>query len=195
MKRPAKSKYEPDTKIKKRNLAFYDLEFTGLNFDHEVIEIGCVLVSQPDYKIIKKWLVKIKPSHIENADKNSLRIVEYSEEKWKNALSLKKALNEFNRIAKEAVLVGYNSVWDFMFLKKAYYEAGLDPAFHWQNLDVLPMAFTLLNGENIKGFRMVEVANFLKIKKLHWHNPLDDAMITYEIFIKLLEYKNKKYGQ
>ena len=124
-----------------------------------------------------------------------MRIVGYSEEKWKNALPLKKALNEFNRITKEAVLVGYNSVWDFMFLKKAYYEAGLDPAFHWQNLDVLPMAFTLLNGENIKGFRMVEVANFLKIKKLHWHNPLDDAMITYEIFIKLLEYKNKKYGQ
>src|SRR3989344_7097036 len=115
MKRPPKSKYEPDTKIKTRNLAFYDLEFTGLDFNHEVIEIGCVLVSQPDLKIIKEWLVKIKPSHIENADKNSLRIVEYSAEKWKNALPLKRALNEFNKIAKGSVLIGYNSVWDFMF--------------------------------------------------------------------------------
>src|SRR3989344_3830134 len=105
MKRPPKSKYEPDTKIKKRNLAFYDLEFTGLNFDHEVIEIGCVLVSQPDFKILKEWLIKIKPSHIENADKNSLKIVEYSDKKWENAVILKKALKEFNKITKNAVLV------------------------------------------------------------------------------------------
>ena len=192
MKRPAKSKYKTDTRIKKRKLAFYDLEFSGLDLNQEIIEIGCLLVSQPDLKIVKEWKVMVKPKHLESADMNSLRIVGYSDRKWHNAVPLKEALVKFNKIARNTVLVGYNSVWDFMFLKKAYYDCGLETTFHWQCLDVLSMAYALLGKENLKGYRMTEVAKFLGLEMKRWHDPLEDSRLTYKMYKKLLEYKNQK---
>ena len=54
--------------MKKHNLAFIDIETTGLNLlKHEIIEIGCVLTT-PELKVIEEFELKIKPEHIENAD-------------------------------------------------------------------------------------------------------------------------------
>ena len=39
--------------------------------------------------------------------------------------------------------------------------------------------------KSIKGMRMKEVEKFLKIKHGVWHNPLDDAKATYEIWKKI----------
>lgn len=181
--------YKPETRIKERILAFVDLEFSGLEMSHEVVQIGCVLVNQPNFNIIKEWERKVKPKHIENADKNSLEIIGYSESKWKDAVTLKQALTEFNKLAKDAALVGYNTSWDFIFLKKAYYDEKIKPTFHWQVLDVLSMAFLILYEKGIKGFRMTEVAEHFGIKNGSWHDALQDARATYEIFLKLINYE------
>ena len=73
-----------------KNLAFVDVETTGLNPDtHEIIELGCVIVSQegvgsgkPSFKIIGEIDIKIKPEHIENADPVALRVNGYDEVDW-----------------------------------------------------------------------------------------------------------------
>lgn len=179
-------KFQPNTGIRKKPLIFVDLEFSGLNLSNEVIEIGCLVVDPKTLKIKKEWLDKIKPEEIKKADPNSLEIVGYSREEWKDALSLRDAMLKFNKIAKGGVLVGYNVAWDFMFLEKSFFELGIKPAFHWQILDVLSMVFLKFYEENkIKGFRMREVEKFLKIKHGVWHNPLDDARATYEMFLKI----------
>ena len=186
-------KFQPNTGIKKRPLVFVDLEFSGLDLDHEVIEIGCLVVDQTNWKIKKEWLAKIKPREIDEADPNSLNIIGYSEEKWKGAISLREAMLKFNKIAKDGVLVGYNVASDFMFLEKSFFELGIRPAFHWQIIDVLSMAFSkFYNKSGIKGFRMREVEEFLKIKHGVWHNPLDDSRATYQMFLKIFGIKNGK---
>jgi DNA polymerase III alpha subunit (gram-positive type) len=179
-------KYVADTHIKDRPLAFVDLEFTGLGAEHEVLQIGCVLVNQPDFSVIGEWEAKVKPRHIENADKKSLKLVGYNAAKWKDALSLADALEQFNVFAKDAVLIGYNIVGDFYQLKKSYHQVGLEPAYHWQVLDVLSMIFAELYQSGLGGFRMREVVRYFHLKNQHWHDALVDARATYEIFIKLM---------
>ncbi len=157
-RKPKKKKmplrYEPDTHIKERLLAFVDLEFSGLGAEHEVLQIGCVLVNQPDFQVIGEWEAKVKPRHVEDGDRKSLKIAGYSARKWKDALSLKEALEQFNTFASGAVLVGYNVVGDFYQLKKSYHQVGLVPSYHWQVLDVLSMIFAALYRSNMDGFRM-----------------------------------------
>ncbi len=183
-------RYKTDTKIKERPLVFVDLEFSGLELKHEVIELGCLVVDQSDWKIKKEWHVKIKPVHIERADRNALKIIGYAKKKWGNAISLREALLKFNEIAKDGVLIGYNVGWDFMFLEKSFHELKIRPSFHWQVLDVLSMAFNeFYKTRSISGLRMKEVEEHLSIKHGVWHNPLDDARATYEIFLKLFHGK------
>lgn len=185
-KRPLR--YQPNTRIKNRPLIFVDLEFSGFELKNEIISIGCLAVKQPEFKIIKEWTAKAKPAHLENADKNSLTIVGFSKKDWEDARPLKKVLEEFNEIAKDGVLVGYNIAWDFFFLKKSLSRLEIKPKFHWQILDVMSMAFQkFYRWPSIKGFRMKEVESFLGIEHGHWHDPLDDARATYEIFLKLLK--------
>lgn len=181
-------KYKIDTKIKERNLAFFDLEFSGLNFDNEIIEIGCILVDSSNFEVIKEFFTKVKPQNLSLADKNSLEMVGYSEEKWKDAFSLKEALEKFDSIVEGAVLAGYNSAWDFSFLVKSYWKENLKISFHWQILDVMSMAYEKLYDKGISSFRMSEVAKFLGIENKVWHNALEDAKLTFEIFKKLRDY-------
>ncbi len=186
-------KFVADTGIKRRPLVFVDLEFSGMDLDNEVIEIGCLVVDQKSWQIKKEWHAKVRPKEIKSADKETLNIVGYSKDKWKGALTLKEAMLKFNRIAKDGVLVGYNVAWDFMFLEKSFFELDIKPAFHWQIIDVLSMVFyKFYNKLGVKGFRMKEVEKFLNIKHGVWHNPLDDARATYEIFLKIIKNGGRK---
>ena len=45
--------------MRKHNLAFIDIETTGLDvIDHEIIEVGCVFTT-PDLKVIEEFELKI----------------------------------------------------------------------------------------------------------------------------------------
>ncbi len=181
------------TRIKERPLIFVDLEFTGLQWKHEVIQIGCLVVSQstptgasgPDFKIIKEWETKIKAEHWDQADPEALKIVGYTEERWKNAVSLRESLTTFNEIARDGVLVGFNVAMDFLYLKKAYASVNMEPTFHWQIIDVLSMAFKDLYALPLTEYRMSELTTHFKIKNDIHHDALEDARMTYELFMKL----------
>lgn len=175
---------KPSTRIKERNLIFVDLEFTGLRWEHEVIQIGALVVSQPDFKIIKEWETKIQ-ADFSKADPEALKVIEYKEENWKNAIALKEALSEFNTLADKGVLVGWNVAMDFLYLKKAYASVGMEPTFHWQIIDVLSMAFKDLYKLPLTEYRMSEITEYFKIKNDKHHDALEDARMTYEIFMKL----------
>ena len=183
---------KPSTRIKERNLIFVDLEFTGLKWEHEVIQIGALVVSQapptgvsgPDFKQVKEWECKIN-ADFSKADPEALKIVGYTEERWKDAISLKDALTKFNEIANGGVLVGFNVAMDFLYLKKAYASVSMEPTFHWQIIDVLSMAFRDLYKENLTEYRMSELTEHFKIKNDIHHDALEDARMTYEIFMKL----------
>jgi ATP-dependent DNA helicase DinG len=181
-------RYVADTHIKKRPLAFVDLEFSGLEADSEILQIGVVLVSQPDFAVIGEWQAKVQPRHIEAGDKGSLKMIGYTSRKWQDALPLKKALTQFDVFVKGAVLIGYNVVGDFYQLKKSYHQVGMTPSYHWQVLDVLSMIFSELYRSNMDGFRMREVVRYFHMKEQQWHDALVDARATYEIFLKTMSH-------
>ncbi|HTP56670.1 MAG TPA: 3'-5' exonuclease [Candidatus Paceibacterota bacterium] len=183
--------YEADTRLKERPLAFVDLEFTGLQAHHEILQIGCVLVSQPDLNVIREWQVRVKPEHIGDADPKALELVGYSEEVWSEAVPLKDALTQFNEVVNGAVLVGFNVVWDVFFLKKSYAEVRVAPTFHWQVLDVLSMAFLELYDSDLKGFRMRELVHrFAMPEQQKWHDAFIDARATLAIYRELKRMEN-----
>lgn len=180
------SGYEADTQIKVRPLLFVDLEFSGLAADHEILQIGCVTVKQPDFSVVSEWSTKVQPSHIENADPVALKIIGYDEAAWTDAVPLREALLKFNEIAKDKILIGFNVVGDFFQLKKSFHQVNLEPAYHWQVLDVQSMVFAALYNEQMTGYRMREVVARYGIQEGKWHDALVDARATYEIFKKIM---------
>jgi len=179
-----------DIDIKKRNIVFVDLEFTGPEIKHEIIELGCVVVNQPNFEIIDKWQTRIRPEHIENASSESLSISGYDPELWKDSISLKDALLKFNEISQDCILAGFNFGWDWMFLKKSYCELNLKPSFGHRMVDVMSIAFAKLYNEDFREFSLEETCRYLKIERGKAHQAYDDAYATYLLFLELM--KNEK---
>lgn len=181
-------RYVANTHLKKRPLAFVDLEFSGLGAENEILQIGCVLVGQPSFEVLGEWQARVKPRHLTNSDPKALHLIGYTHKKWQDALNLKEALQQFNIFVKGAVLVGYNVVGDFYQLKRSFHMVGLMPEYHWQVLDVLSMLYLkLYNNQKLEGLRMREVVKYYRLKNSQWHDALVDARATYDIFLKLMK--------
>jgi DNA polymerase III alpha subunit (gram-positive type) len=187
---PEPEAYNGNTRMKERPLAFVDLEFSGLGAEHEILEIGLLLVRQPGFDIIREWEAKVRPTDIGNADPVALRMVGYTPEAWKGALPLQEALGQFDALVSGAVLIGFNVVGDFYQLKKSYHAVGMTPSYHWQVLDVQSMVFAAQYRSELTGFRMREVVPFYKLKDREWHHALADAAATYDVFRALMEQQH-----
>lgn len=178
------------TSLRERPLIFLDIESTGLEVQkHEIIEIGALKVEpKRPFKILQEISLKVKPQHLEKADKIALKIVGFNQEVWKEAVSLKEALEKLEQFADHGVLVGYNVSFDWAILDKAYSSLGKQDPFYYHRLDVMPMAYLKLFGKrSLKRFSLAELGQFLGIKEENRHHALDDARMTYNVFKKLFE--------
>jgi len=110
--------------MKTHNLAFIDLETTGLELNkHEITEIGCIVAKQIPQKnngakleIIEEFEIKVKPKHIETADPVSLEITGYKEEDWQDAVTLKEAVGVLAEKTRGAIMVAHNVAFDWAFV-------------------------------------------------------------------------------
>ena len=176
--------------MRKHNLAFIDIETTGLNvIDHEIIEIGCVIT---DYKmkVIEEFEIKIKPEHIENADSTSLKINHYNEEEWVNAYKLKNALLIFSEKVKDCTMVGQNVAFDSGFLEYNFAKLKIKNTLHYHRLDTISIAWAKLHRDkNIEHFSLREMCKHFKIINKNPHSALSDARATYKLYKKLMKLK------
>lgn len=178
----------PQINIRSRPLIFLDLETTGLIVQKiEILEIGAIKVeSKKPFKVVDKLQIKVRPEKIEAADKEALKIVGYNEEEWKDAISLKEALNKLENFGKEGILVAYNTSFDWAVLDKAYFSIGKIDPFYYHRLDVMPMAYLKLFGKrSLNRFSLGEICKYLKIERETKHRALSDAWVTYLVFKKL----------
>ena|SRR3989344_2802450 len=178
----------------KENLAFIDVETTGLEVGkHEVIEVGCVLVSQelgskePSFSVIDEFELKIKPKRIEIADPVALKVNKYDPANWVFAHELSEAMKVFASRTEGFVMVAHNVIFDHSFLEQAFKDTGLENKMHFHRLDTLSMAFAkLARVEDVDHLSLGYLANYFNIENKNPHTALADARTTFELYKKLM---------
>jgi len=182
------------SQIKRKNLAFVDVETTGFDIDkHEVIQIGVVVVSQdwvgikPNFEIIDEFEIKVKPERIEDADKESLHVNGYNETEWIFAYSQKEAIEIFAQKTADCIMVSHNICFDFGFLARAFKKTGVENKMHYHKLDTISIAFTKLHLiEDMDKYSLHFLCKQFGIDNKHSHAALSDARATYELYKKLI---------
>lgn len=182
--------------MKKHNLAFIDIETTGLDVHrHEIIEIGLVVARQipqegrgPRIEVVDEVEVKVRPERIEDAQPKALEINGYTPEAWKDALSLTEALKVIASKTKKAIIVGHNFAFDWAFLNEGFLKTGVRHEMHYHRLDTLPMAFAKLYHEPaVQAFSLSSLATYFGVVNEDPHTALADVRTTVAIYEKLLD--------
>lgn len=178
-----------DLNFKNRNIAITDLETTGLSLEkHEIIEIGLVLVSQPDFSIIETWDTKVRPVHPETANKDATKISGYTPLEWSNAIELKEALMVYSQKTKEAIFCAYNVLFDYSFIRQAFKNTGVKYAMDYHSIDIPSLVWEKLRKSDHKRMNMNLTADYLGIpKEPEIHRAINGAMVAYQVLKKLVE--------
>jgi len=173
--------------MRKRKLAFIDIEATGLDvINHEITQIGCVLAA-PDLKIIEEFELKVKPEHVETADPTSLKISPYNEAEWADAIPLAEALRVLAGKTKDAVMVGQNVAFDSAFLEHAFSKMNMKNTMHYHKLDTISIAWARFHDVlDFEHFSLREMCSYFDIEIKNSHTGLGDARATYELYKKLM---------
>jgi len=181
--------------MKTHNLAFIDVETTGLNPDlHEIIDLGVVLVRQvpqegkgPALEVVGELEYKIIPERLFNADPESLKINGYTPEKWASALPLKEVMEDFAVQTKSASFVAHNVAFDLEFIKRAFERSGVKSEMHYHRIDTISMAFAkLYHNPKVEKFSLRFLCEYFGIKNENAHTALSDARATFELYKKLV---------
>lgn len=173
--------------MRNNNLAFVDIETTGLNLiNHEIIEIGCVIADQ-NLKVIEEFDLKIKPENIEAANPVALKVNHYDPALWQDAISLSGAIKIFSEKVKDCIMVGQNVAFDSGFLEYAFNKTGLPNPMHYHRLDTISIAWAKLHKEpDLVRFSLREMCERFGIENVKAHSALSDARATYELYKKLM---------
>ncbi len=174
--------------MRKHNLAFIDIEATGLNvIKHEIIEIGCVITT-PRLKVIEKFELKIKPKNIGEADPVALKINHYNPADWKSGRTLESAMKIFSMKTKDCIMVGQNVSFDSGFLEHAFAKTKLKNYMHYHKLDTISIAWAKFHRKpSITHFSLRELCKLFGIENKNPHSALSDAYATFELYKKLMK--------
>lgn len=170
-----------------RPLLFIDLEMTGLDIHrHEIVEVAALLVTQNDWQIKNSYYTKVIADHIETADPDAMKIINYTSEGWKEAIPLRQMLTELSEFAPNCMLAGWSvqNEWDFLSIAL---EREKLPFFYYNYLlEVSTLAFIKLRSDpRLTRLGLTSVAKYLKVP-LDQHKPDSDIRATYEIFRRLI---------
>lgn len=181
--------------MKKKNLAFIDLETTGLDPEqHEIIEIGCIVARQipqdgrgNELEVVEEFDLKVKPEHLETSDPESLKINGYNEMDWLFAVDLKNAMEKLAGKTEGAILVAQNVAFDWLFLEKAFVKTGVRNKMDFHRLDLLSMAYAkLYHDEHAQRFSLRALCEHFDIKNDRAHTALADIRAEYEVYKRLI---------
>lgn len=182
--------------MKKRNLAFIDLETTGLNpTRQEIIEIGCVVVEQvpqpgrgAKLEVVNEFESKVKPEHLEFAEPEALRINSYNDADWLFAVTLEQAMKVLVEKTEGAIMISHNITFDWAFLQYAFVKTKLQNKMSPVHLDLMSMAFAkLYHDEKVQRFNLKALGDYFGIQNEKAHTAMADIKTSIEIYKKLLE--------
>ncbi len=194
-------------------LAVIDTETTGLSPErHEVIEIGLVLAEHEQrddgsWEVRKtgEWEVKLNPWNIEGADPVALRMNHYDPRVWEEEavaqrdglIDLSKRLQLMeqpegvpdSQMLNNMIIVGHNVHFDIQFLQTAFKRIGIEHPLNKRVIDTYPLARGVLRHEHMKNFKLGTLCEYFNIKNKKAHSALADALVTFDLYTALVNYK------
>lgn len=171
------------TKLSDIQLAFVDIETTGLNLnEHEIIEIAAVIYDQKKDIIVREWEIKIAPKRLETAEQKALQLNGYikNQNLYKN--KLKPSLIKFNSIIKNCILVGQNINFDVSFIKRDMNYLDIKPKYDYRKLDIMSMAWLYVNETDIPGLSLKKLCEHFNVSNADEHTALADCRRAFQIY-------------
>jgi DNA polymerase-3 subunit alpha (Gram-positive type) len=171
-------------KFQKFQLAFTDIETTGLNYkEHEIIEIASIIYDQAKGEVVQEWEKKVAPQHIETASKKALKLNGYINNPDSYTGDLKSALIKLNSIADKCIMVGQNISFDLQFIEDAMRKLDIEPKFdRHRRIDLLSMAWPEMYTKEINGLGLRHLCDYFDVPNIGAHSALVDCRRTLEVY-------------
>lgn len=174
----------PRLPIGERPLAFIDTETTGLDPSiHEIIEFA--IIREDTEGFVEEWSTQIRPTHIETADPEALRINGYNTEAWAHAPTFDLAAEFISRMLDGCVLVGHNIAFDALFLTEEFKRTDIEFWRPKHKIDTVTLVYEHLIPCGLQGIALDKVRAFLGLSLTGSHTALQDARDCRLIYHKL----------
>lgn len=168
-----------------KKIIVIDFETTGFNPKaDQIIEIAALKIEN---KNTTKYSTLVKSDII--LSKKIIEITGINDEMLKkNGIDQKKAAKElFDFIGHEAILVGYNVMFDMGFLN-VFFKKNIDMNFSF-NYDVIDV-LTIYRDHHKYPHKLSDAVSHYEISHRNTHRALDDVIATYEV-LKALKKSNE----
>ena len=160
----------------------FDTETTGLepSAGDKIISIGAIRIVNG--RLLRQEIFQQLVDPRRSVPRNSIRIHGINPGDLQGQPTLREALPAFHRFCEDTVLVGHNAAFDMRFLELAEAESGV--RFTQPVLDTLLLSAVVHRNQPDHGLEAI--AARLGVEVVGRHTALGDAMVTSEIFLKLL---------
>jgi DNA polymerase-3 subunit epsilon len=162
----------------------FDTETTGLSPSEgdEIISIGAVRIVNGRLLQHETFEQLVDPRRPVRAE--SQRVHGISSEMLRGQPGIEQVLPAFHRFAEDTVLVAHNAAFDMRFLQLKEAQTGV--SFVQPVLDTLMLSALVHPGHADAEHRLEEIARRLGVEVVGRHTALGDAMVTGEVFLKLV---------
>ncbi|NMF87288.1 3'-5' exonuclease [Aromatoleum petrolei] len=177
-----KSRALDDRLLSELTYTVFDTETTGLNPSQgdEIIQIGatrivnCKLLRQESFEQLVDPCRYLSPE--------SVQIHGITQEMLKNQPTIEAVLPAFHAFAEDTVLIAHNAAFDMRFLQLKEEATGI--RFDQPVLDTLLLSAVI--HPNQESHRLEAIAERLNLPILGRHTALGDAIVTAEVFLKMI---------
>lgn len=174
-------------------VCFIDFETTGSNlFTDDPIQIGAVLYDWSD-SIPIEFQSFIKPSKEARNTQKAFNIHQLRISDLKDKPTPKIVLSDFfQKFGTEFCFAGWNISFDVPFFKKLCYENGFQKIYdklNYRHIDVQSICRVLkyLELVNPELNSLTDFANYFNLKRSSSHDALEDAKITFKVFLNAID--------
>jgi DNA polymerase-3 subunit epsilon len=177
-----KSREIDDRLLTELTYTVFDTETTGLNPSQgdEIIQIGATRIVNGKLLRHESFEQLVDPRRSLNPE--SIPIHGIKPEMLVNQPTIDKVLPAFHAFAQDTVLIAHNAAFDMRFLQLKEGATGL--VFDQPVLDTLLLSGVL--HPNQQSHRLEAIAERLNLTIVGRHTALGDAIVTAEVFLKLI---------
>ena len=178
----AKSQALDDVPLAQLAYTVFDTETTGLNPSQgdEIIQIGAARVVNG--KVLKQEVFDQLVNPRRTIPAASIPIHGITQDMVNGQPDIKAVLPAFHAFTEDTVLVAHNAAFDMRFLQLKEKDTGLK--FDQPVLDTLLLSALIHPGQD--SHRLEAIAERFNVTVIGRHTAMGDAMVTAEVFVKLI---------